>query len=77
MAPTVSITSPGPNTTQYQGASLTVNVTATDDVAVAFVDFLVNGQIAFTTSTEPFQYTFTVPTGTNSIDPGRARHGPG
>ena len=65
--PTVSIASPLPNTTQYQGASLTVTVNATDDVAVSYVDFLVNGQVAFTTSTEPFQYTFTVPTGTNQL----------
>ncbi|MEO8368072.1 MAG: Ig-like domain-containing protein [Candidatus Solibacter sp.] len=67
VAPTISIVSPLNNTTQYRGASLTVTVNATDDVAVSFVDFLVNGQIAFTTSTEPFQYTFTVPSGTNSI----------
>ena len=65
--PTATITSPVTGATQYQGASLTVSVNATDDVAVASVDFLVNGQVAFTTSTEPYQYTFTIPTGTTTL----------
>jgi hypothetical protein len=65
--PTVSIVSPNAGATQYQGAPLTVSVNAVDDVAVASVDFLVNGQVAFSTTSEPYQYTFTLPTGTNSI----------
>ena len=65
--PTVSIVSPTGGSTQYQGAQLTVSVNAVDDVAVASVNFLVNGQLAFTTTSEPFQYTFTLPTGANSI----------
>ena len=65
--PTASITSPVSGATQYQGASLTVSVNASDDVAVASVDFLVNGQVVFTTSNEPYQYTFTIPTGITSL----------
>ncbi|MBS1859361.1 MAG: Ig-like domain-containing protein [Acidobacteria bacterium] len=65
--PTISISSPANNTTEYQGASLTITANATDDVAVAYVDFLVNGQVAYTTSTEPFEYTFQVPAGGNQI----------
>jgi hypothetical protein len=65
--PTVTITSPTNGTTQYEGASLTVSVNATDDVAVTSVQFLVNGQVAFTTTSVPYQYTFTVPQGSNSL----------
>jgi hypothetical protein len=65
--PTLSITSPTNGAVQYEGASLTVSVNATDDVAVASVQFLVNGQPAFTTTSAPYQYTFTVPTGVNSL----------
>lgn len=65
--PTVAITSPANGNTQYEGAPLTVSVSATDDVAVASVQFLVNGQVAFTTTSTPYQYTFTVPNGINSL----------
>ncbi|MFL6211722.1 MAG: Ig-like domain-containing protein [Pyrinomonadaceae bacterium] len=65
--PTVTITSPTNGATQYEGASLTVSVDAADDVAVASVQFLVNGQVAFTTTSAPYQYTFTVPNGSNAL----------
>ncbi len=70
--PTVSITSPVSNTVVYQGAQLTVSANATDDVAVASVDFKVNGQVAFTTTSTPYQYTFTVPTGVTTLTLGAA-----
>jgi hypothetical protein len=38
-----------------------VTANATDDVAVAAVSFMVNGQPAFTATTAPYQYTFTAP----------------
>jgi hypothetical protein len=59
--PTVQITSPASGTQVIQGSTLTVTATATDDVGVAAVNFFVNGQLAFTTSTAPYQYTFTAP----------------
>lgn len=65
--PTATITAPTNGATQYEGASLTVAVNAIDDVAVASVQFLVNGQVAFTTTSAPYQYTFTVPSGSNSL----------
>lgn len=65
--PTVSIISPATGTVNYQGAPLTVSVQARDDVAVASVQFQVNGQTAFTTTSTPYQYTFTIPTGINSL----------
>ena len=65
--PTAAITEPLNSATVYQGAQLTVNVNASDDVAVASVEFLVNGQSVFTTTSTPYQYTFTVPNGVNSL----------
>lgn len=65
--PTAAITQPLNGATVYQGAQLTVNVNAQDDVAVASVEFLVNGQSVFTTTSTPYQYTFTVPNGVNSL----------
>jgi hypothetical protein len=65
--PTISLTSPSNGSTLYQGQQLTVVANAADDVAVASVDFLVNGQVAFTTSNAPYQYTFTIPVGTSNL----------
>jgi hypothetical protein len=59
--PTVQITSPANGTQVIQGSTVTVTANATDDVAIAAVNFFVNGQLAFTTSTTPYQYTFTAP----------------
>ncbi len=68
--PTISLTSPAAGSTQYQGAQLTVSANATDDIAVASVSFLVNGQVAYTTTNAPFQYTFTIPVGTSTLSLG-------
>ena len=65
--PTVSIISPATGTVNYQGAPLTVSVQARDDVAVAAVQFIVNGQVAFTSTSTPYQYTFNIPTGIDSL----------
>lgn len=59
--PTVSITFPTPSTTLIQGQSITIAANATDDVAVASVTFLVNGQPACTTASQPYQCGYTVP----------------
>jgi hypothetical protein len=61
IAPTVQITSPSAGTNIIQGSSVTLTAAATDDVGVAAVNFFVNGQLAFTTATAPYQYTFTAP----------------
>jgi streptogramin lyase len=60
--PAVQITAPDAGTAIIQGSRVTVQVTATDDVAVAAVSFFLNGQSVFTTRTSPYQYTFTAPT---------------
>ncbi len=59
--PKVSITSPVAGATLIQGQTITIAVNATDDVAVASVNFLVDGQTLFTTSAAPYQFQYTVP----------------
>ncbi len=65
--PVVSITSPANGASQVEGTQITVTAAATDDIAVAAVQFLVNGQVAFTTTTVPYQYTFIIPLGSRSL----------
>jgi streptogramin lyase len=59
--PVIQITSPASGSQIIQGSTVTVTANATDDVAVAAVNFLVNGQLAFTATNAPYQYTFTAP----------------
>jgi large repetitive protein len=40
---------------------ITFSANATDDIAVASVNFFVNGQLAFTTSSQPYQFMYMVP----------------
>jgi hypothetical protein len=59
--PVIQITSPASGSEVIQGSTVTVTANATDDVAVAAVTFLLNGQPAFTSTTAPYQFTFTAP----------------
>ena len=65
--PTASITSPAPGTNFIVGTPIQVQVAATDDVRVAAVNFLVNGSVAFTATSAPFQFTFTAPQTTGTL----------
>ncbi len=65
--PTAAITAPADGTLVYEGAPLTVTVDAQDDITVAAVRFVVNDQPVFTSTSAPYQYTFTVPTGISSL----------
>jgi hypothetical protein len=65
--PTAAITSPTSGSTVIQGATLPITVNATDDVAVAAVNFLVNGQVVFTATSSPYQFNFTVPLNAASL----------
>lgn len=65
--PTVTITSPRTGNVYFEGAPLTVAVDAVDDIAVASVQFFVNGDLAFTSTSAPHQYTLRVPTGVSSL----------
>src|SRR6266567_2020805 len=59
--PTAAITSPLAGSTVIEGQTLPITVNATDDVAVAAVNFLVNGQVIFTATSAPYQFNFEVP----------------
>lgn len=67
VAPTVAITSPSPGATFIQGSTLPITVSATDDVAVAAVNFLVNSQPVFTSTAAPYQFNLTVPVNATSL----------
>src|SRR5262249_17518252 len=59
--PTVAITSPLTGSTAIEGQTLPITASAADDVGVAAVNFLVNGQTVFTTTAKPYQFNFVVP----------------
>jgi hypothetical protein len=67
ISPVVSITSPAAGATVIEGALVPITVQATDDVQVAFVDFLVNGNVVFTDSAAPYQFNLTIPSGVTTI----------
>ncbi|MGH8244948.1 MAG: Ig-like domain-containing protein, partial [Gammaproteobacteria bacterium] len=67
IAPTVSITSPTQGDTVVAGSTITITASATDDVQVAAVDFLVDGQVVARDTTAPFAINFTVPSGVSSL----------
>lgn len=66
LSPTVRITSPSPGETVIERSKLQVVVDASDDVAVTAINFLVNGQVVFTTITTPYQFNFKAPGGVTS-----------
>ncbi len=65
--PTASISSPTAGSTVIQGSTLPIIVSAKDDVAVAAVNFLVNGQVVFTSTSYPYQFNYLVPAGVSSL----------
>ncbi|PYR74373.1 MAG: hypothetical protein DMF87_22970 [Acidobacteria bacterium] len=67
VAPTASITSPANGSSVVEGSTLPVIVDARDDVAVAGVNFLVNGAVAFTATSSPYQYNLKIPVGISSL----------
>ncbi|MFN0101122.1 MAG: Ig-like domain-containing protein [Bryobacteraceae bacterium] len=67
VSPTVSIVSPLPGGTVTEGATINVTVNATDDVGIASVDLLLNGQLIETRTTSPYQFSTTAPVGGTSL----------
>lgn len=67
LAPLVTVTKPVDGGVLVEGLPATVKVEAVDDVAVVSVKFIVNGQVVFTDSSRPYQYTFNVPQGATSM----------
>jgi hypothetical protein len=61
VAPTVSVVEPVAGVSVIEGSALSIRVAADDDIAVAAVNFLVNGQPAGTDSSEPYETTVIVP----------------
>jgi hypothetical protein len=66
-APHIALTAPADGSTQIEGDTLTVSADATDDVAVALVNFTVDGQTAFTDTSTPYEYVMTVPAGVRQV----------
>ncbi|HEY0139715.1 MAG TPA: Ig-like domain-containing protein [Thermoanaerobaculia bacterium] len=66
VAPDVTIESPDGNS-RMEGTPVTVRITATDDVALSFVTVLINDQVVYTDTTEPYEYSFDVPSGLDSV----------
>ena len=67
IAPTASITAPVTGSQVVRGSTIPIIVNASDDVAVAAVNFLVNGQTVFTATAVPYQFNYLVPAGATSI----------
>jgi 6-phosphogluconolactonase len=65
IAPAINITSPVSGATVTEGAIVPVTITTTG--TVAFVKFLVNNQVVFTTTSKPYNFSFTVPLGILSV----------
>jgi hypothetical protein len=67
--PTVSLTAPA-NGSTVSGTAVTISASASDNVAVDHVDFLVNGTVVGSDSTDPYSITWdstTVPDGSATI----------
>ena len=61
IAPTVSITSPANGATVIRKSTVTINATASDNVGVTRVDFLVNGAVQCTDTGAPYSCSWRVP----------------
>ncbi len=75
ISPIISITSPANGSDIIEGSTITVEVSAGDDIGVAAVTFLVDGQVAFTDTTAPFLLNFSVPLGAPTVYDERACDG--
>lgn len=67
IAPVVSITSLQDNSTVVEGEPLAIAVNATDDTQVIVVKLYVNGQEVSSTSSPPYQFSYTVPSGVSQL----------
>ena len=65
IAPTVSITSPANGAIVARKSTVTITATASDNVGVTRVDFLVNGALQCTDTTAPYSCNWSVPDARN------------
>jgi hypothetical protein len=70
MPPTVEIKAPTQGAVVGEGSILSISADATDDIGVAGVQFLVNGQPVGIDSTSPYRTAFEVPLGVSSLEIG-------
>ncbi len=59
--PTVTVTSPKSGTTVRTGATITLSASASDNIGVTHVDFLVNGTLICSDTISPYTCNWTVP----------------
>jgi hypothetical protein len=67
IAPVVSIAAPQNNATVIEGEHLSIAVNATDDTQVVVVKLYVNGQEFASTSSPPYRFNYTIPTGVSQL----------
>ncbi len=65
--PTAAIATPANGGTFVAGGQVPITVTASDDVAVASVNILVNGQVVYTATSAPYQFNYAVPAGATTL----------
>jgi hypothetical protein len=65
--PVVTLTAPLTGESFTERTRLPVTATASDDSAVTSVDFLVDGNVVFTDTAEPYAFTYIIPEGLASI----------
>ena len=66
VAPTVGIVSPADGASYIEGEPIPVSVSAADDVGVVSVNFLVDGAVAFTDTSAPYQFSIPASAGIGS-----------
>ena len=67
LPPTVAITSPAPGAAFQETTTVPVAVAASDDVAVARVELLADGEVVSTAAAPPFPLSFQVPLGATTV----------
>jgi glucose/arabinose dehydrogenase len=65
VAPTVAITSPANGATVARRSTVTITATASDNVGVTRVDFMVNGAVQCSDTTSPYSCNWNVPNARN------------
>jgi glucose/arabinose dehydrogenase len=73
VAPTVAITNPANNAVVARKSNVTITATATDNVGVARVEFLVNGSLQCTDTAAPYSCVWRVPNPMNRTHTIQAR----
>ena len=65
--PQITITAPLAGATVTQGGTIPITTQVTGGATIIAVSFTINGRIEFTTTTAPYIFNFTVPTGVSSF----------